>query len=180
MSYLLVFASYTLPFRLRLWMHLKPCWQTIVFIQYLFMFVFRWRWCGNSRGGCGACRARYQWIMHWYVWKDGHLPARGADRCLNVFLILKYLYRKTHIQLASKNILLCAYTSPSVMHIHPTSSRVQEHAKITDCWRIWTSLQVSSTWKWRTSALTSAETFRISTTNVSEIRYLNNTYYYFY
>ena len=48
------------------------------------MLVFRWWWCGDSRGGCGACRARHQWAVHWYVWKDGHLPARRTNRSLNI------------------------------------------------------------------------------------------------
>lgn len=54
-------------------------------VLYLFycMTVFRWRWCGDSRGGCRACRAWHQWVVHWYVWKDGHLPARRTHRSLN-------------------------------------------------------------------------------------------------
>lgn len=55
---------------------------SVVFIQTS-MFVHRWRWCGDGRGGSGACRAWYQRVVHWYVWKDGHLPARGTDRSYN-------------------------------------------------------------------------------------------------
>lgn len=45
--------------------------------------MIRWCWGGDSRGGCGACRSWYQWTLHWHVWKNGHLPPRGADRCFN-------------------------------------------------------------------------------------------------
>lgn len=63
-----------------------------VVIIFLWMLVMRWWRCGDSRGGCGACRARYQRVVHRYVWKDGSVPARRTHRSAWNPLWTSYLF----------------------------------------------------------------------------------------
>lgn len=98
------------------------CILCCIFIHPL-IFVFRWRRCGDSRGGCWACRAWYQWVVHWYVWKDGHLPARGTDRCFNIlhtssFCQIFPAYRKTYILSQHTHLLVFIYTSVFLCHAY--------------------------------------------------------------
>lgn len=142
---------------------------SVVFIQTS-MFVSRWRWRGDGRGGSGACRAWYQRVVHWYVWKDGHLPARGTDRSYNPSHFLNFFPQLGSITIIclSTDVIFPPLFCSFCYEFPPPNLHVQAHAKITGCWRTWTNLPASSTWRWRTSASTSAETCRISTISVSK------------
>lgn len=141
----------------------------------LILFVSRWRWCGDGRGSCGACRAWYQWVVHWHVWKDGHLPARGTDRSEHPshFAIHSLTVRNHNCIVGLIPSINFKSLTVSFWHAFTSTNRsnrpAQAHVRIIACWKTWTNSPAWSTWRWKTSASTLAGTCRISTINVSEI-----------